>query len=34
MKYLRFLQNGNIRYGLLEKGNTIREVVMYFLCQK
>lgn len=26
MKYLRFLQNGNIRYGLLEKGNTIREV--------
>lgn len=27
MKYLRFLQNGNIRYGLLEKGNTIREVV-------
>lgn len=27
MKYLRFLQNGNIRYGLLEKGNTIIEVV-------
>jgi 2-keto-4-pentenoate hydratase/2-oxohepta-3-ene-1,7-dioic acid hydratase in catechol pathway len=27
MKYLRFLQNGNIRYGLLEKDNTIREVV-------
>ncbi|RLC35936.1 MAG: hypothetical protein DRH33_07795 [Candidatus Nealsonbacteria bacterium] len=27
MKYLRFFQNGNIRYGLLEKGNTIREVV-------
>lgn len=27
MKYLRFLQNGNIKYGLLEKGNTIREVV-------
>lgn len=27
MKYLRFLQNRNIRYGLLEKGNTIIEVV-------
>lgn len=27
MKYLRFLQNGNIRYGLLEKDNIIREVV-------
>lgn len=27
MKYLRFLQNENIRYGLLEKGNIIREVV-------
>ena len=27
MKYLRFLQNGNIKYGLLEKDNTIREVV-------
>jgi 2-keto-4-pentenoate hydratase/2-oxohepta-3-ene-1,7-dioic acid hydratase in catechol pathway len=27
MKYLRFLQNGNIRYGLLEKDNIIREIV-------
>ena len=27
MKYLRFLQNGNIKYGLLEKDNAIREVV-------
>jgi len=27
MKYLRFLQNGNIRYGLVEKDNIIREVV-------
>ena len=27
MKYLRFYQNGNIRYGLLEKGNIIKEVV-------
>jgi len=27
MKYLRFLHNGNIRYGLLEKDNIIREVV-------
>lgn len=27
MKYLRFLQNGNIRYGLIEKDNIIREVV-------
>ncbi len=27
MKYLRFLQNGNTRYGLLEKDNIIREVV-------
>ncbi|GAG63620.1 unnamed protein product [marine sediment metagenome] len=27
MKYLKFLQNGNIRYGLLEKDNIIREVV-------
>jgi hypothetical protein len=26
MKYLRFFQNGNIRYGLLEKDNIIREV--------
>jgi len=27
MKYLRFFQNGNTRYGLLEKDNVIREVV-------
>jgi len=27
MKYLRFFQNGNIRYGLIEKDNIIREVV-------
>jgi len=27
MKYLRFLQEGNVRYGLLEKDNVIREVV-------
>ena len=27
MKYLRFFQKGNIRYGLLEKDNIIREVV-------
>jgi len=27
MKYLRFFQNGNIKYGLLEKDNVIREVV-------
>jgi len=27
MKYLRFLQNGNIRYGLLEKNNIIREMI-------
>jgi len=27
MKYLRFLQNGNVRYGLLEKDNITREVV-------
>ncbi len=27
MKFLRFLQNGNISYGLLEKDNLIREVV-------
>ena len=27
MKYLRFLQNGNVKYGLLEKDNVIREVV-------
>ena len=27
MKYLRFLQNGNIKHGLLEEDNIIREVV-------
>jgi len=27
MKYLRFLQNGNVRHGLLEKDNIIREIV-------
>ena len=27
MKYLRFFQNGNIRYGLIKKDNIIREVV-------
>ena len=27
MKYLRFYQNGSIRYGLLEKDNIIREIV-------
>lgn len=27
MKYLRFFQNGNIKYGLLEKDKIIREIV-------
>ena len=27
MKYLRFLQNGNVRHGLFEKDNIIREIV-------
>jgi len=27
MKYLRFLKNGNIRYGLLEKDSIIREII-------
>ena len=27
MKYLRFLQNGNVKYGLLEKDNVIIEMV-------
>jgi 2-keto-4-pentenoate hydratase/2-oxohepta-3-ene-1,7-dioic acid hydratase in catechol pathway len=27
MKYLRFLHHGNLRYGLLEKDNIIREVI-------